>query len=157
MLITGNTKKDEMIKNLTLLLEEDGFFIEDIEVKTGLAFKKGNVKGIVGPGQYICIHDIHKDDVSFVFSVVKNNPFVQSCISDFYSNYEFAFSFITTYYKFILEILNDSPGLTFGLRHLNTNLDCSHDFIMIGCDKLGITKKTISVGNIKTTILTATT
>lgn len=156
MLITGNPKKDEMIKTLTLLLEEDGFFIENIEAKTGLAFKKGNVKGIVGPGQYICIHDIHKDDICCTFSVVKNNPIVQSCISDFYSNYEFAFSFITTYYKFILEILNDSPGLTFRL-HFLTNLDFSCDFIMIGYDKFGMTKKTIYIGNIKPTILTATT
>ena len=155
MLITGNPKKDEMIKNLTLLLEEDGFFIEDIEVKTGLAFKKGNIKGIVGPGQYICIHDIHKDDISFVFSIVFNNPFVQSCISDFYSNYEFAFSFITIYYKLVLEILNDSPELTFRL-HFLTNLDFSCDFIMIGYDKFGINKKTISIGNIETAPFPAT-
>lgn len=155
MLITGNPKKDEMIKTLTLLLEEDGFFFIE-EMRSSLVFKKGIGKGAIGAGQYICIHDIYKDDVCFTFSVVQTNPFVKSCISDFYSNYEFAFSFITTYYKFVLEILNDSLGLTFRL-HFLTNLDFSCDFIMIGYDKFGITKKTISIGNIKTTILTATT
>lgn len=155
MLITGNLKKDELIKNLTLLLEEDGFFFIE-EMRSSLVFKKGIAKGIVGAGEYVCIHDIYKDDVCFIFSVQKSMPYSQSSTSEVYSNYEFAFSFITKYCKLVLEILSSSQGLTFKLHHLNTDSDGSHEFIMIGYDKMGISKKTISIRNMKTIPVTAT-
>jgi len=146
MLITDNPEKDDMIKKLTLLLEEDGFFyIEDI--RSSLIFKRGRSSGILGAGEYVCIHNILEDEVTFLFYLDRAIVYNYSCTADIFSNYSFAFSFITLYYKFILEVLSNSPGFTFKLNILSSNPDNTYRFIMIGYDKNGKSSKTIHVAN----------
>lgn len=122
MLNNGDFKKEEMTKGLIKTLEEDGFFLNE-EFKDGLIFKRGASKTIGGFGDYICIYNIFREEVNFLFEHQQTTLNLSSYTLDVHGSYGFAISFIQLYYRFIFETIKESPGVVFKLSNFSSNYE----------------------------------